>query len=107
MYLAREVTLSAELQLKNRRSPVSRVNLQVQWTLIDDKEAGTTPVYYNRYENREYTMLQLVWPVTKNWYEKVDIKSDFENSFKAILHKITGSITIKKQSVECKYLFGW
>ncbi|MHC4454153.1 MAG: PEGA domain-containing protein, partial [Planctomycetota bacterium] len=89
----KEVTLSAELQLKTGAVSI-KSEPSGAMTLIDDKEAGTTPVTITDMKPGMHNV-EISMTGYENWYEKVDIKSDFENSFKAILHKITGSITIK------------
>ena len=100
-----EITLAAELQLKTGAVSIKSEPSNAK-TLIDGKAIGTTPVTITDMKpgihNVEVSMAGF-----ENWFEKMDIKSDMENSITAILCKITGSTFIKSKPPNAKiYLDG-
>ena len=101
----KETTLAAELKLRTGAVSIISEPSGAK-ALIDGKEYGTTPVTIIDFKPGMHNV-EVSVAGYEIWSEKVDIKPDKENSFKAILHKITGSIFIKSKPPKAKiYLDG-
>ncbi len=100
-----EITLAAELQLKTGAVSIKSEPSNAR-TMVDGKEVGTTPITITDLESGIHN-IEVSLAGFENWSEKLDIKSDIENSITATLHKITGSTFIKSKPPNAKiYLDG-
>ena len=88
-----ETTLNAILETKPGSITIKSKPSDAK-ILIDGKEAGTTPATINDIECGTH-IVELKVEGYKIWNENVEVKPNKDSSFTAVLHEMTGAISIK------------
>ncbi|MCP4412263.1 MAG: PEGA domain-containing protein, partial [Gammaproteobacteria bacterium] len=91
----KKISLTVSLQMKPGSASIESKPSKAM-VIINDHEVGATPITIADLKTGAYN-LEVVMDGYEKWIEKVEIKSNEENSITALLQKITGSISIKSK----------
>ncbi len=96
----KEEAITAVLQIKAASLKIESEPAKAM-IFLDNKEVGTTPENITNLNPGKYTV-EIRMDGYESWTEIVDVEADNENVLTAVLHKKTGSISIKSRPSNAK-----